>query len=93
MLLIKPFVLNGGQQYTITVNGSTPGSHIGTTDKIFLMNRPPYGGKCDVTPKEGKFLYSDSCYILRVAVRNRNFIFARGNKGTLQNIRVHGRVL
>ncbi len=42
--------------YSLTAEAWVPGSLRGKAEIEFLVNLPPYGGDCSVTPKSGKAL-------------------------------------
>ena len=50
---LKRHSLKGGEQYAFLVKGYS-GSKYGREENMFYTNVSPYGGSCDVQPKEGK---------------------------------------
>ena len=46
--------LEWGTVHTLTVSVSTPFSPNNTQSEQFLVNKPPYGGDCSVSPITGK---------------------------------------
>ena len=41
-------------KHMLEVTAFTPGSKPGTAQYIFLVNLPPFGGTCSVSPFKGK---------------------------------------
>ncbi len=45
--------VEGGLHHIMVVKATTPGSQIGQASHNFLVNLPPFGGSCTVSPFEG----------------------------------------
>ena len=54
-----------GKNYRLTVDVASPSSETRVAHEEFQINRVPYGGKCDVTPKTGQSIASvGTCTVL-----------------------------
>jgi len=52
-IFIKRATLTRGREYRLMHFSETPGSANTTGEAHFLINLPPYGGKCETTPLNG----------------------------------------
>ena len=61
-IFLREGSLPGGRNYRMVAEGWTPGSEIATAEYVFKVNLVPYGGTCDVEPKEGTAKYTEKYY-------------------------------
>ena len=52
-IFFKETGLPGGRTYRLVAEGWTPGSEVAVAEHQFKVNLLPYGGSCDVSPRDG----------------------------------------